>query len=233
MRFEVYCDEAYPDLFSSRNPQGRYLVIGSLWLPSEVRDEVKAGLQALRNHHLIGDEFKWQKVTPSKLGFYLAVVEQFFSLGDRLRFRCIAVDRTQVDLVKFHESDHELGFYKFYYQMLRHWLLDFNDYAIYCDTKTTRVPGRLATLHRCLAHASLSSTILRVQAVPSEQSLGIQFADVLTGAVAAKLNRRLRPSSAKSALVASIENHLGRPIHRTHRSEKKFNVFVINLQGGW
>lgn len=233
MRFDVYCDEAYPDLFSSQNPQARYLVIGSLWLPTDVRDDVKRGIQALRNRHRIGHEFKWQKASPSKLAFYLELIDLFFTFGDLLRFRCIAVDRTQVDLVRFHESDHELGFYKFYYQMLHHWILDFNEYAIFCDTKTTRMPSRLATLRRCLAYSNLSSTITRVQAIGSEQSLCIQASDVLTGAAAAGLNGRLRPGSAKEAVVAAIERRLGQQIQRTHRSENKFNVFVINLQGGW
>ena len=35
MEIEAYCDEAYPDLFSSSAPQAKYLVIGSLWLKSE------------------------------------------------------------------------------------------------------------------------------------------------------------------------------------------------------
>lgn len=39
MKFEIYCDEAFPDLFTSRSPRARYLMIGSLWLPSEKRAE--------------------------------------------------------------------------------------------------------------------------------------------------------------------------------------------------
>jgi hypothetical protein len=233
MKFDVYCDEAYPDLFSSGVPPARYLVIGSIWMPADARADVKHAIQLLRNQHRIGPEFKWQKIAPSKQDFYLELVELFFGFGDRLRFRCIAVDHTQVDLFRFHESDHELGFYKFYYQMLHHWILDFNEYSIFCDVKTNRLPDRLETLARCLAHANLSSGITRVQAIPSGESLGIQLADVLTGASAARLNDRLRPGGAKHTVVRAIEQHLGRTIERTSRGENKFNVFVIDLQGGW
>ena len=233
MKFEVYCDEAYPDLFSSKKPQARYLVIGSLWLPADARGDVKAAVQGLRNKHSIGDEFKWQKISPSKVAFYTELIDLFFGFGDRLRFRCIAVDRTQVDLVRFHESDHELGFYKFYYQLLHHWVFDFNEYAVYCDVKSSRIPDRLETLRLCLGRANLTSTVTRVQVIASEQSLGIQLADVLTGAAAARLNDRLRPYGAKSLVTETIERHLQRRIGKTRRTEEKFNVFVIELQGGW
>ncbi len=233
MNFEVYCDEAYPDLFSSSAPPARYLVIGSLWLRSEDRVELKARIQSLRNTYGIGSEFKWRKVTPSKEHFYLALAELFYSFGEQLRFRCIAVDHTQVDLVRFHQSDQELGFYKFYYQLLHHWIDDFNEYAVYCDLKTSRLPGRLATLRDCLANANLSSSISRVQAIDSGQSVVLQLADVLTGAVAARLNDRLRPGGAKARVVTAIEGPIGHRIAHTVKAERKFNVFVIDLRGGW
>jgi len=42
MKFEVYCDEALPDLFTSKNPRSEYLMIGGLWIPAELRNEVKS-----------------------------------------------------------------------------------------------------------------------------------------------------------------------------------------------
>jgi hypothetical protein len=61
----------------------------------------------------------------------------------------------------------------------------------------------------------------------------IQLADVLVGAASAKLNDSLVPGSAKSHLVEYIESKLGRPIAATVKGESKFNVFVIDPQGGW
>lgn len=51
MKFEVYCDEANPDVLTSANPRARYLMIGSLWLPEELRDEIKARIGTLRQRH--------------------------------------------------------------------------------------------------------------------------------------------------------------------------------------
>jgi hypothetical protein len=209
------------------------MLIGGLWLPSEERADMKAAIHALRDKHKVGGEFKWQKVSPSRLEFYQELCDWFVSMGDHLRFRCIAVDHKQVDLMRFHENDQELGFYKFYYQMLHHWIFDFNEYAVFCDFKSNRYRDRLADLARCLRSANLSSEIINVQAVRSSESVLMQMSDVLTGIAAAKLNNNLRTGSAKQELVTHLEQALGRKILATSSNEKKFNVFAINLEGGW
>ena len=233
MDFEVYCDESRPDLFASAHPAAQYMVIGSLWLPSDSREEVKKAIHALRDKHKIGGEFKWQKISPSRETFYLELSDYFLELGDQLRFRCIAVDHAKVNLVHYHDNDQELGFYKFYYQMLRHWLDDFNEYAVFCDCKRNRDPQRLRVLQRCLDASILSSTISYVQAVRSDESVLIQLADVLTGMASARLNQSLGTDSAKKRLVEHFESRLGRTIRHTFKAEQKYNVFIINLQGGW
>lgn len=233
MNIDVYCDEAYPDLFSSHHPQARYLVIGSVWLNTDDRSRFKQSIHDLRNQYKIGGEFKWTKVTPSKADFYKALVTWFFDQGDDLRFRCIAIDHQQVDLIHFHQNDQELGFYKFYYQMLHHWIHPFNRYNIYCDFKRNRIRDRLHTLKACLSNAHLTATIDTVQSIRSRESVLIQLADVLIGLASARLNSRISAGGAKESTVAHLEGLLGRRIASTALSEKKFNVFKINLRGGW
>lgn len=234
MKFDVYCDESRPEaLCAGRQGGAVQLVIGSLWLPTEDRDELKKAVHGLRNQHHVGGEFKWQKVSPSRLAFYEELLDLFFGQGDRLRFRCIVVDPEKVDLLRFHDGDQELGFYKFYYQMLHHWILDFNEYVVFCDNKPNRDMTRLQVLQKCLRHANLSATIENVQAVPSDESVLIQLADVLTGAASAKLNKSLHEGTAKAKLVKLLESRLGRELAHTWKSEQKFNVFMINPQGGW
>jgi len=126
MKIDVYCDEAYPDLLSSKKPQVRFMLLGSLWLQRDSRNEYKHAIHHLRDQHLIGGEFKWRKVSPSKIKFYKSLISWFYDQKESLRFRCIAIDYSQVNLMRFHDNDQELGFYKFYYQMLHHWIHDFN-----------------------------------------------------------------------------------------------------------
>lgn len=232
MHFDVYCDESRPELLGSSNPEATYVVIGSLWLPADAREPIKAAIHALRERHRVGGEFKWQKVSPSRLSFYRDLISLFANEPD-LRFRCIAIDRNKVDLIRFHESDPELGFYKFYYQLLHHWILDFNDYQIFCDFKVNRRRDRLHDLRRCLGYANLSARITTVQAIRSEESVLIQLADVLTGAIASKLNRSIGDEGARAQVIRTLEEQVGRVLGPTTRGEQKFNVFRINFGGGW
>jgi len=233
MEIEVYCDESYPDLLSSRSKQAKYMVIGSLWLPRQNRETCKQAIHFLRNQYKVGGEFKWTKVSPSRLNFYKAVVSWFVEQGEDVRFRCIAIDSNKVDLLLFHENDQELGFYKFYYQVLHHWIHECNDYSIFCDFKSNRRRDRLHVLQRCLHHSNLSANISSIQAVRSLESVLIQTTDVLTGIASARINKKLSSGTAKSELVAHAEEALGRKIGPTPLCEKKFNVFRINFGERW
>ncbi len=232
MDFEVYCDENHPELFTSEKPNARYLMIGSLWLPADLRVKIKKSIWELREKHNVWGEIKWCKVNKNKLSFYKELIDLFESHGEQLRFRCIAVDHGDFDK-KWHQNDNELGFYKFYYQVLHHWILDFNSYRFFCDVKTNRDLRRLDSLKKCLSNANLSALIQDVQALPSKQVALIQLTDLLLGMASARMNSSLRPGSAKETLVLHLEQKINRPICATYRSENKFNVFRINLQGGW
>lgn len=232
MKFEAYCDESHPDLFFSNRPRAQHLMIGSLWLPSEFRNEIKKKVKDVRQRHNTWGEIKWSKISTSHRPFYLDLVDLFESFGVDLRFRCIAVDNSRVDMT-LHENDRELGFYKFYYQLLHHWILDFNDYSIFCDVKTNRDPERLEVLRRCLDYANLSSNILSIQSLPSKQVVLIQLCDLLLGAASSRMNNTLREGSAKAEVVKRLESHLGHRLEPTPRSADKFNIFKIRLQGGW
>lgn len=54
MRFDVYCDESYPDLFTAKEKMhARYLMIGSLWLPTDMREALKEQISGARQKHSI------------------------------------------------------------------------------------------------------------------------------------------------------------------------------------
>lgn len=233
MKFEVYCDESMPDLFTTKKPASRYLMIGSLWLPNSYRNKIKNDIRSLREKHNTWGEIKWSKVSPSRLPFYLDLIDMFLSYNLELRFRCIAVDHAQINM-SLHDNDSELGFYKFYYQMLHHWIYDFNEYRIFCDIKTNRDPERLKVLKRCLKYANLSSTIKDIQSLPSKQVVLIQLCDLLLGVANSRMNNTLKEGSAKNELVRHLQKMLGvKNLAPTPKSEEKFNIFKIRLNGGW
>lgn len=235
MKYEIYCDESHPDVFwSASNMRGKYLLIGGMWLPADRRKEIERRIKRIRKKYSFPHEIKWHKVHTDTEAFYKELVDLFFEYGDLLRFRCIAVDAEKVDLVRFHNSDAELGFYKFYYQMIVHWILDFNEYRIFCDEKTNRAGDRLGTLKKVLNYANISSKVISVQALPSKEAAIIQFVDILLGIASSRMNNSIAGGSAKERIIQYLEKKLGvTRLGPTKKYEQKFNIFKINLWGGW
>jgi hypothetical protein len=231
MDFEVYCDESRTENFYDQAlGDDSYVLIGGLWIEASEREDYKAKIKGLRETHNVYGEFKWNRVSPSRQQFYLALVRLFFE--EAMRFRCMVLPVSQLDAIQFHQAGNELMFYKFYYQLLHHWILDFNRYCIFVDFKSNRVRSRLRTLRSVLQNANITSEILAVQALPSNQVDLLQLVDVLIGAVGYRFHQQ-RGSTSKLAVLNEIEDHLGHPIQPTPRREGKFNVFRFRTGGGW
>lgn len=230
MNFEVYCDESGLEALTRKDAH-LYTAIGGIWMPADFRAVFKQNVNSIKDRHKIKGELKWNKVSPAYVDVYAELINYFFS-APKLRFRVILVESKTIDNFRFNDKDAELGFYKFYYQLLHHWIFDFNNYAIFLDYKINRDKGRLKKLKKVLLASNLTSEIDQLQALPSHESVAIQLADVLTGLVAAKFNSEIS-SSAKKDLIAFVETKLNKAISPTPKWEEKFNVFKINLQGGW
>ena len=236
MEFDVYCDESNPDVFTSHSEKkASFLMIGGLWLPTERRTEIKRQIRVIREKYKFQSEIKWQKVHYRYESFYEALIKLFLDQGEQLRFRCIAVEGKKVNLIRFHNNDHELGFYKFYYQMLHHWIFGFNEYHVFCDIKTNRLGNdRLRVLGNVLQNANLSASVKQVQALPSDEVDLLQLTDFLLGMVSSRLNQTIEKGSIKDKLIHKLEIGLGRDkLCPTVSGEKKFNIFRIELAGGW
>jgi len=227
---EIYCDESNQQLLGSTKPTDKgFFLIGGIWLPASKRTEYKEAINNIKQEERCFGEAKWKTVSPSKLSFYLKLMDFFFRQGYDLRFRCIVVDTQRVDLHKYHEADKELGYYKFCYQLLKNWIEDFHSYSIFLDCKTIRDPHRLAALRSYLRAANLFAEIKNIQALPSNDLVLLQLTDVLLGAVSAKFNRSVT-SEAKLAVIDRIEQHLKHQIMPTNLGVRKFNIFKISLR---
>lgn len=230
MDFEVYCDESCPEALTDKDAH-RFVGIGGVWMPAELRAVFKQNINEIKNKHNIKGELKWNKVSPAYIDLYKEIIDYFFN-ANYLRFRIILIEAKDVDNVQFNNSDDELSFYKFYYLLLKYWIYDFNNYSVFLDLKQNRFNNRLQELERILDKSNLVSDVVRVQGVPSNQSLGVQLADVLTGLVTAKFNNQT-VSVAKNEIIDYVQQYIGGEIVKTPKKEEKFNIFQINLKGGW
>lgn len=224
MNYEVYCDESNQDLFwaSKTNPFNKYVLIGGLWIPANDRNLCKIKIKSLREKHNLLTEYKWKKISSSKLEFYIDLVNMFFASKD-MRFRVIVLLNEELDSAKFHKSDNELMFYKFYYQLLHPWIQSFSKYSIFVDLKTNRFHNRLNTLKNVLNNTKLLSEIINVQALKSSEVELIQLVDILIGACSYAFHQK-KDSVSKLEVIKTIEKHIGR-IRPTSFKENKFNVF--------
>ncbi len=231
MDIDIYCDETLHDLFTSKKDSNQCMFIGSLWIEKQLREEIKTKIKELRVKHNCWGEIKWTKVTTTKEKFYIELINLFFSYGMQMRFRSIMVDPKKV-VWSYHEEDKELGFYKFYYQLLHKWISDFNSYKIFFDMKKNRDLTRLTVLKKILTNQYQNSYIEQIQALPSKEVVLIQLTDLLLGATSAKLNDKIVSNQAKRNIILHIEKLRAKEIAPTYGDETKFNIFKIRLSGG-
>lgn len=230
MKYEIYCDESCWEALYDKGSH-HYAAIGGVWIPAEKRQDVKAYIGGLKEKYGLHGEMKWNRICPKSVEMYKELTNIFFDDND-IRFRAICIKAEEVNHERFNAGNGELGFYKFYFQLIHHWMLMGNSYQVFVDYKTNGYQHRVQELGAILNNAS-TAELTQIQALPSEQSVLIQLADVLTGAVASAFNSAKLMSAAKQSVRELIERRLGHGISGTPAGETKFNVFNINLRKDW
>jgi hypothetical protein len=115
MNRHIYCDE-------SRQTKERFMVLGGIMARAASIERIENTMRLFRTKHNMFAELKWTKVSNQKVEEYKSFVNLFFALNnsDIVQFHSIIIDNHQVDHRHFSHGDRELGFYKFYYQLLIH-----------------------------------------------------------------------------------------------------------------
>ena len=132
--YNFYCDESC----HLERDQHNVMLLGGVWCPKAKAHSIAEHLRAIKVRHGLISEFetKWTKVSPGKLDYYLELVDYFFDEQD-LHFRTIIVpDKTKLHHDEFGQ-DHNLWYYKMYYQLLCHMIRPEHHYFIYLDIKDT------------------------------------------------------------------------------------------------
>jgi len=230
MNYEIYCDESCWEALYDKNSHN-FAVIGGIWIPAEKRHEIKACFSNLKNKYCLHGEMKWNHICPKSVEMYREVINMFFD-DEQIRFRAICIKAEEVNHERFNSGNGELGFYKFYFQLIHHWMIMDNSYQVFVDYKINGYQHRVQELGTILNNASIAQ-LTQIQSLPSEESVLIQLADVLTGAVASAFNSQKSLSWAKQSIRELIEKRLGHRIKGTSAGEAKFNVFNINLRKVW
>lgn len=222
----VYCDESC----HLEHDGHQAMIIGAVWSPDSKKVEVTQRINDIRARHKMprGFEFKWTKVSPSKLQMYMDLVDYFFDDGD-LNFRCVVVaNKNELDHTRYDQT-HDDWYYKMYFTMLKTVLRSSDIYHIYLDIKDTNSKQKVRKLHNILCNNSYDysrSMIERVQQIRSHEVGQAQLADILIGAISYK-SRGLNQNRAKNAIVDRIAQRSGYSLERnTLIREYKFNILI-------
>ena len=228
--YNIYLDESSID-----NPKNQFMVIWGIFMKRELRDEIKDKIKEIREKHKFYPELKWTKINKKNINFTKDIIDLFFSYNDdELQFHCIVVDKTLVAYDVYHSHDKELAFYKFIYQLLQHKFKVESEYYLFLDYKQNSDKNRLKELDKFLSivvHSKYyNSNIKHIQSYCSKEMQLIQLADFFTWAVWYVKNN-LWNSESKKELISYILNKLNKDSldFKSTRTEKKFNIFQINL----
>lgn len=213
-----------------------FLVLGGIACPTENAREISKRIYELKSAHGLDHDFeiKWTKVSPSKVDFYLSIVDYFFD-DDDLTFRCIVAPKDILNHEQFNQT-HDDWYYKMMYLLIRGLLAPRSPNYIYLDKKDTRSKQKVDRLHQVIANSQHDfdrKIIRRVQVVESHHVAQLQIADLLLGAVNYR-NRGLNSSLAKSAIVDRIRERTGFSLtHTTVVREEKFNILRWTPRGNY
>ena len=230
MDYTIYCDE-------SRHTGGAgcdYAVIGGLWVQTPLKETINKEIKEIKKSNNINSELKWSKVSSSKIDGYKNLLNYFWE-NESIKYRAIIVNQKKADYNTFHNGDKELGFYKFYYEMLEKWLFSKCSYNILLDYKNNSNQARLPVLREVLTNFGepRKIEIRNLTSIDSQQSNLAQLCDILTGAVSADANS-IQSGSPKSNLIKHMSTlrKISPLSERSFSPEmEKFNIFRIALQG--
>lgn len=223
--FNIYCDES-THLIRDKHP---YMIYGYVSIASNQIKIAKEQIKAIKAKYGYTDELKWTNIHDKTFQMYKELVEYFFMTD--MKFRAVIVDKSQIDE---NRSDYTFNdfYFRMYFQLLHHEINLDNNYNIYFDIKDTCSQTRLRKLKDIL---KWNASIRNFQFIRSHESLFMQIADVLMGAI--NYNLRIEKGEiegkviAKREIVKHINNHTSISLKQTSpKSAKKFNLFFITLK---
>ncbi|NOQ26325.1 MAG: DUF3800 domain-containing protein [Bacteroidales bacterium] len=220
--FNIYCDESC----HIEHDHKAYMLVGSV---SSAYNQVKRHTERIKNikqkHNFFG-EIKWSNVASSQYLFYKELLEYFFDTD--LRFRAVIVNKAKINNDAFGQ-DYDTFYYKMYYYLLNHNKNSMYNYNVYLDIKDTLSAYKVNKLKDILN--TQFEVFRNVQNIRSHESIILQIADLITGALAYNLNNHDKKVKAKTDLINLIEKHASKGLkENSDYADHKLNLFFIELK---
>ena len=219
--YNIYCDESC----HLENDHKRFMFLGDVNCAFPQVKRHAERIKELKKKHNFYAEIKWTNVSKSKLAFYMELLDYFFDTD--LRFRAVGIDKEQIQN-DAHGQSFDDFYYKMYYYLLNYKVDTTDHYNVYLDIKDTWSNQKVKRLEEILN--TKFGVFRKVQCIRSEESVLLQLADFLMGALAYNANDTEKKNVAKVKLLETINRHCpGGDVMHTNFSEK-FNLFFIQLR---
>ena len=223
--FNLYCDES-THLIHDGHP---YMLLSYISIAYPQIRLAKEEIKAIKRKFNYTEELKWTNVHSATYKVYAELVDWFF-MND-LEFRAVVVDKSQIDEKRADYSFNDF-YFRMYFQLL-HTKVDFqNRYNVFLDIKDTCSGEKLEKMKKIMSY---NSSIGTLQFIPSRESVFIQLADVLMGAI--NYNLRIQKGDVKGNVIAKLKlieknkRHSNISLNTTTPlSRNKFNLFFITLK---
>jgi len=219
--FNIYCDESC----HMEHDHKKYMFLGNVNCAYPQVKRYAERIKELKLKHHFYAEIKWTNVSVSMLPFYLELVDCFFDT--ELRFRAVGINKEKIKCDEA-DSTYEDFYYKMYYQLLNHQVDTTDHYNVYIDIKDTWSNHKAKRLEEILN--TKYGVFKKVQCIRSDESVLLQLADFLMGAIAYNINDQDKRNPAKVRVVEQIKKHYPE-LDLTHTNfSEKFNLFFIQLR---
>ena len=191
--FNLYCDES-THLIHDGHP---YMLLSYISIAYPQIRLAKEEIKAIKRKFNYTEELKWTNVHSATYKVYAELVDWFF-MND-LEFRAVVVDKSQIDEKRADYSFNDF-YFRMYFQLL-HTKVDFqNRYNVFLDIKDTCSGEKLEKMKKIMSY---NSSIGTLQFIPSRESVFIQLADVLMGAI--NYNLRIQKGDVKGNVIAKLK----------------------------
>jgi hypothetical protein len=222
----IYIDESG----HADDPNCKVMVLGALWVSTPQLSLLTDAVRTIKKKYEISPrrEIKWTKVSAAKLDYYKNLVDAFFLL-EQVNYRAVVIDKSKIDCEAYNKTQDD-----FYYTMM--YILvrtiaekRYGDIRLFFDYKDTWSGVRTTELAGYLKNTgSLHNKSLRAQPLRSHEVIGLQMADLFTGAVM-YANRPVdqQCSEAKKQIVRYIEEKSKQKLtDTTAYGAEKMNILV-------
>lgn len=218
--FNIYCDESC----HIENDHKKFMFLGSTSIAyNQVKLHTENINELKKKHHFYG-EVKWNKVSKSKVRFYLELVDYFFATD--IKFRTVGIEKAKINNNAFNQSYDDF-YYKMYYYLLNHNLNSTYNYNVYLDIKDTLSAYKVNKLKDVLN--TKFGVFRNVQNIRSHESIIMQLTDFMMGAISYLHNNVEKKNIAKIQIIDKIKHNCNDALENTNYS-KKLNLFFIELR---